>query len=60
MNKLLIFIGGVAVGFLAVTGIYAAEETSKIESCEDVVGLDDGDKADVDDRLEGGLKPGKN
>ncbi|WP_419784282.1 hypothetical protein [Maridesulfovibrio sp.] len=34
MKNLLTFIGGVAVGILAVTGVYALDEESDITGCE--------------------------
>ena len=41
MKSMLTFIGGVAVGILAVTGIYALEDDGTDGSCEEVEEMDD-------------------
>ncbi|WP_419781218.1 hypothetical protein [Maridesulfovibrio sp.] len=51
MKNLLTFIGGVAVGVLAITGIYALDDGHG-EACEGVEDL-----AEVDDGLEELLEP---
>jgi hypothetical protein len=50
MREFWAFIGGVAVGILAVTGVFAMEEDSKPLSAEgDMEGLDDEIEEEADD-----------
>ncbi len=56
MKNLLTFIGGVAVGVLAVTGIYALDDDGSGEACEDVEEMAE-DEDDVDEKLEELLEP---
>ncbi|MFW5500926.1 MULTISPECIES: hypothetical protein [unclassified Maridesulfovibrio] len=60
MKNLLTFIGGVAVGVLAVTGIYALDDELPATGCEadtETGEVDDPGEESVDDRLEELLEP---
>ncbi|WP_027179849.1 hypothetical protein [Maridesulfovibrio bastinii] len=57
MKNVLIFIGGVAVGILAVTGVYALDEEGGSELSGENEDRDDLGEESVDDRLEELMEP---